>query len=84
MKKILMYSGPMCSFCEAAKRLLKRNNLEFQIIDISSEEGLIDEMIKTANGRRTIPQIFFNEQHIGGYQELRELEKNNKLKELLK
>tara|TARA_B100000989_G_C19470104_1_gene440282 strand:+ start:522 stop:761 length:240 start_codon:yes stop_codon:yes gene_type:complete len=79
-----MYSGPMCSFCEAAKRLLKRNNLEFQIIDISSEEGLIDEMIKKANGRRTIPQIFFNEQHIGGYQELRELEKNNKLKELLK
>lgn len=84
MKKILMYSGPMCSFCEAAKRLLKRNNLEFQIIDISSEEGLIDEMIKKANGRRTIPQIFFNEQHVGGYQELRELEKNNKLKELLK
>ena len=84
MKKILMYSGPMCSFCEAAKRLLKRNNLEFQIIDISSEEGLIDEMIKKANGKRTIPQIFFNEQHIGGYQELRELEKNNKLKELLK
>ena len=84
MKKILMYSGPMCSFCEAAKRLLKRNNLEYQIIDISSEEGLIDEMIKKANGRRTIPQIFFNEQHIGGYQELRELEKNNKLKELLK
>ena len=84
MKKILMYSGPMCSFCEAAKRLLKRNNLEFQIIDISSEEGLIDEMIKKANCRRTIPQIFFNEQHIGGYQELRELEKNNKLKELLK
>ena len=84
MKKILMYSGPMCSFCEAAKRLLKRNNLEYQIIDISSEEGLIDEMIKKANGRRTIPQIFLNEQHIGGYQELRELEKNNKLKELLK
>lgn len=84
MKKILMYSGPMCSFCEAAKRLLKRNNLEYQIIDISSEEGLIDEMIKKANGRRTIPQIFFNEQHVGGYQELRELEKNNKLKELLK
>ena len=79
-----MYSGPMCSFCEAAKRLLKRNNLEYQIIDISSEEGLIDEMIKKANGKRTIPQIFFNEQHIGGYQELRELEKNNKLKELLK
>ena len=79
MKKILMYSGPMCNFCEAAKRLLKRNNLDFEIIDISSKEGLIEEMIKKSNGKRTIPQIFFDNQHIGGYAELRELEKNGDL-----
>ena len=79
MKKILMYSGPMCNFCEAAKRLLKRNNLHFEIIDISSKEGLIEEMIKKSNGKRTIPQIFFDNQHIGGYVELRELEKNGDL-----
>ena len=41
-------------------------------------------MIKKANGRRTIPQIFFDEDHIGGYQELRNLEKENKLQDLLK
>ena len=46
MKKILMYSGPMCSFCEAAKKLLDRNNLKFEVIDISTKDGLIDEMIK--------------------------------------
>ena len=74
-----MYSGPMCNFCEAAKRLLKRNNLDFEIIDISSKEGLIEEMIKKSNGKRTIPQIFFDNQHIGGYAELRELEKNGNL-----
>ena len=79
MKNITMYSGPLCNFCEAAKRLLLRNNLEFKEIDISTKEGLRDEMIKKANGRRTIPQIFFDDYHVGGYQELRELEKTGKL-----
>ena len=84
MKNIVMYSGPLCNFCEAAKRLFLRNNLEFKEIDISSKEGLMDEMIKKANGKRTIPQIFFNDKHIGGYDEIRALEKENKLKDLLK
>ena len=47
--------------------------------DISTKEGLRDEMTKRANGRRTIPQIFFDDYHVGGYQELRELEKTGKL-----
>tara|TARA_X000000368_G_scaffold326391_1_gene263417 strand:+ start:305 stop:559 length:255 start_codon:yes stop_codon:yes gene_type:complete len=84
MKNITMYSGPFCNFCEAAKRLLLRNNLEFKELDISTKDGLREEMIKKSNGRRTIPQIFFEDQHIGGYQELRTLEKENKLKDLLK
>ncbi len=84
MKSITMYSGPMCAFCEAAKRLLLRNNLEFKEIDISSQDGLRDEMIQKANGKRTIPQIFFNDEHIGGYQELRALEKNGELQNSLK
>ena len=84
MKKILMYSGPMCNFCEAAKRLLNRNNLKYEIIDISTKDNLREEMTQKANGKRTIPQIFFDDYHVGGYQELRELEKLGKLQELLK
>ncbi len=79
MKNITVYSGPMCNFCDAAKRLLSRNNLNYDEIDISTKEGLRDEMTKRANGRRTIPQIFFDDYHVGGYQELRELEKTGKL-----
>ena len=79
-----MYSGPMCAFCDAAKRLLVRNNLEFKEIDISSKDGLREEMIQKAKGKRTIPQIFFNDEHIGGYQELRTLEKNGELQNSLK
>ena len=79
MKNITVYSGPMCNFCDAAKRLLTRNNLNYNEIDISTKEGLRDEMTKRASGRRTIPQIFFDDYHVGGYQELRELEKTGKL-----
>ena len=84
MKNITMYSGPMCAFCDAAKRLLNRNNLEYKVIDVSTGPDLRDEMIKKANGKRTIPQIFFNDEHIGGYQELRDLEKNGTLEDSLK
>ena len=84
MKSIIVYSGPMCNFCDAAKRLLSRNNLDFTEIDVSTGPGIRDEMIKKANGKRTIPQIFFNEEHIGGYQELRALEVSGNLFSYLK
>tara|TARA_X000000950_G_scaffold131275_1_gene163772 strand:- start:21 stop:275 length:255 start_codon:yes stop_codon:yes gene_type:complete len=84
MKKITIYTGPMCNYCDAAKRLLIRNNATYTEIDISKVEGAMDEMIMKTDGKRTIPQIFFNEQHIGGYDEIRALEKENKLQDLLK
>ena len=84
MKSITIYTGPRCNYCNAAKRLLTRNNATYKEIDISMVEGAMDEMIKKANGKRTIPQIFFDDQHIGGYDEARALEKENKLQELLK
>ena len=79
-----MYTGPFCNYCEAAKRLLVRNNAKYNEIDISKVDGAMDEMIKKSNGKRTIPQIFFDEEHIGGYDEVRALEKENKLQDLLK
>ena len=84
MKNIIIYTGPSCNFCDAAKRLLERNKLKFSEIDVSSGEGIKDEMIKKSNGQRTIPQIFFGDHHVGGYNELRALEKENKLKDFLK
>ena len=84
MKKITIYTGPFCNYCDAAKRLLKRNNAKFNEIDIAKVDGAIEEMIRKANGKKTIPQIFFDDKHIGGYDEVRALEKQNKLQELLK
>jgi len=79
-----MYTGPLCNFCEAAKRLFSRNNIKFEEIDISTKDSLREEMIKKSNGKMTIPQIFFGGKHIGGYVELRALEKNGELHNLIK
>tara|TARA_Y100000389_G_scaffold31725_1_gene26870 strand:+ start:38 stop:292 length:255 start_codon:yes stop_codon:yes gene_type:complete len=84
MKNITIYTGPQCNYCEAAKKLLARNNVTYNEINIATVDGAMDEMIKKANGKRTIPQIFFDDQHIGGYDEVRSLEKENKLQDLLK
>ena len=84
MKLVTIYTGPLCNYCDAAKRLLARNNIEYKEINIATVDGAMDEMIKKANGKRTIPQIFFDDKHIGGYDETRELEKSDKLKDLLK
>ena len=84
MKNVTIYTGPYCNYCDAAKRLLTRNNATYKEINIAEVDGAKDEMIKKANGKRTIPQIFFDEQHIGGYDEVRALEKEKKLQDLLK
>ena len=84
MKIVTIYTGPLCTFCAAAKKLFTRNNIEYNEINIATVDGAMDEMISKANGKRTIPQIFFDDQHIGGYDEVRVLEKDNKLQDLLK
>ena len=84
MKNVTVYMGPRCNFCDAAKRLLIRNNISFNEINIAVEEGKRDEMLNKSNGRKTIPQIFFNEFHVGGYEELRALEKKGELLNLVK
>jgi glutaredoxin 3 len=84
MKNVTVYMGPRCAFCDAAKRLLERNNISYKEINVALLEGKKEEMLKKSNGRKTIPQIFFNDYHIGGYEELRALEKNGELGNLIK
>ena len=84
MKSVTIYTGPLCNYCEAAKRLLTRNNVDYKEINIATVDGAMDEMISKANGKRTIPQIFFDDQHMGGYDDVRALEKENKLKRSFK
>ena len=84
MKNVTVYMGPMCGYCDAAKRLLIKKNIPYKEINIALEEDKMNEMIKKSNGKRTIPQIFIEEYHVGGYDELRALESKDELDNLLK
>ena len=83
MKKVVIYTGPFCNFCSAAKHLLNKKKINFEEIDIGYDDKKREEMLKKSNGARTIPQIFIGEEHIGGYVELKALERNGNLDSLL-
>ena len=84
MKNVTVYMGPMCAFCDAAKRLLTKKNIPYKEINIALDEIKREEMLKKSNGKRTIPQIFIEDFHVGGYEELRALEKKAELLNLIK
>ena len=84
MKNVIVYMGPMCAFCDAAKRLLTKKNIPYKEVNIALDEVKREEMLKKSNGKRTIPQIFIEDFHVGGYEELRALEKKGELLNLIK
>ncbi len=84
MKKVVIYTGPMCNFCSAAKHLLNKKKVSYEEIDIGYDEKKREEMVKKSNGAKTIPQIFIEEKHVGGYVELKALENKGELDKLLK
>jgi glutaredoxin 3 len=83
MSKIIIYSKDPCPYCVRAKNLLRRKGVEFTEIKITSDE-IKSEMISKSGGRMTVPQIFINEKHIGGCDDLHALDAAGKLDELLK
>ena len=77
--KVLIYSSSLCGYCYEAKTLLKRKNILFQEIDVDEDFNKRKEMIAKSNGRTSVPQIFFGDIHIGGCDDLLNLEKIGKL-----
>ncbi len=83
MTKIIIYTKDICPYCTKAKALLQRKNASFSEIKITDDK-IKEEMIKKSNGRMTVPQIFINDFHIGGCDDLYAMEAEGKLDELLK
>ena len=83
MKKVVIYTGPMCNFCSAAKHLLNKKKVSYTEFDIAVDPSKRQEMQEKTNGARTIPQIFIGDTYIGGYNELKALEVEGKLNSLL-
>lgn len=83
MPKITIYTTQFCPYCSSAKALLRRKNVEFSEIDVSYDGEERQRMMAKAQGRRTVPQIFIGETHVGGSDELHALDRQGKLDPLL-
>ena len=83
MKKVVIYTGPMCNYCSAAKHLLNKKKINFEEIDIGYDDEKREEMLKKSNGAKTVPQIFIGDHHVGGNVELQTLEREGKLDSLV-
>ena len=83
MASVIIYGTLTCPFCVSAKSLLDSKGVEYQEILVDKEPGKKEEMLAKSNGRRTVPQIFINDQHIGGYDDLKKLQDSGKLDPLL-
>ena len=83
MANIEIYTSPFCGFCYRAKSLLNDKGVDYIEVDIISQPKRHSEMIERAGGLQTVPQIFIDNQHIGGCDELYELEAKDKLDSIL-
>ena len=77
-----VYTSGSCPYCVQAKRLLDRKGVPYREIDVGADAAQRAEVMR-ASGRRTVPQIFINDQSIGGFEELYELEQSGQLDALL-
>lgn len=82
MPKIEIYTSPFCGYCHRAKQLLTQKGAAFTEIDVMNG-NVRDEMMKRANGRHTVPQIFIDGRHVGGCDDLYALDQAGGLDPLL-
>ena len=83
MAKIEIYTTELCGYCYRAKRLLDSENLAYDEIDVSASRDLRSAMTKRAGGRTSVPQIFIDDMHIGGSDELAALHRSGNLAKLV-
>lgn len=84
MPQVTVYSSPFCPYCFMAKKLLRSKNVTYDEIDVMMHPKRRKEMIQRANGRTSVPQIFIDDVHVGGYDDLSALNDDGKLDPLLR
>ena len=82
--EIDIYTSPLCGYCTIAKKLLVKKGLDFSELDVLKDPSLKPTMVERANGSKTVPQIFINKQHIGGWEQLVGLDQNGTLDKILR
>lgn len=84
MPEVTIYTTGLCPYCYRAKHLLEQKGVAYREVDVEVTPGGREEMLKRAPGRRTVPQIFIANRHVGGCDDLFALERAGKLDALLK
>lgn len=79
MTAIDLYSTAICPYCVAAKNFLTSRGLDYREIRVDRDRDEFDRMLERSGGRRTVPQIFINDRHVGGYDDLMQLYRNGEL-----
>lgn len=82
MVSVEMYTSAACPYCVAAKNLLKQKGFDYSEIRIDTDPQRREEMLKRSGGRRSVPQIFINDTHIGGFDDLVAADRSGKLAEI--
>jgi len=80
--EVIMYSTRFCPYCMRARRLLKKKGIEFEEISVARDKSLWHEM-EQRSGRITVPQIFINDESVGGYDDIAELNRQGELDQKL-
>lgn len=83
MADVEIYTTPLCPYCARAKQLLERKGVVYSEVDLWSEPGRRDEMLRRSAGKRTVPQIFIDGQGIGGSDEMHALDAAGRLDGML-
>jgi glutaredoxin 3 len=78
-----IYTSGFCGYCVAAKNFLKNRGFDYVEVRIDQEAGKLAEMLERSGGRRTVPQIFIGDTHVGGYDDLVAADRSGKLAELI-
>ena len=81
--KIVIYTADNCPYCTMAKKLLDSKSLSYSEINIANDSEKRKALMQKSGGQRTVPQIFINDQHIGGYSDLSKLSMQGKLEKML-
>ena len=83
MARVTIYTTPICPYCISAKRLLTKKGTAFEEINVMGHPQLRDEMVAKAGGRNTVPQIWIDDTHVGGCDDLFALEAEGRLDAML-
>ena len=81
--EITMYSTRVCPYCDRARALFARKQVSFKEIKIDEDRAQLDVMLQRSGGRRTVPQIFIGDRHIGGFDDMAALDRSGQLNVLL-